>query len=209
MAAGRTAPTFIVTAVPSCPGVGGAPLVSCIITNNSPLCAVEICRNRTPSNATAYFLSIFLCLYKARWCPARAEICSVLNIKYCFKINLVSFVWRRSHWPRGLRRRSAAARLPRTWVRIPPGGMDVSRECCMLSGRGLCDELIPRPQESYRLGCFVVFDLEIPWMRRPWPTGGICAKRKKFCVTVFSSSWQWTNAVRQCSWSDFPTPWLP
>ena len=31
----------------------------------------------------------------------------------------------RSRWPRGLRRRSAAARLLRMWVRIPPGGMDV------------------------------------------------------------------------------------
>ena len=28
----------------------------------------------------------------------------------------------RSQWPRGLRRRSAAARLLRLWVRIPPAG---------------------------------------------------------------------------------------
>ena len=30
----------------------------------------------------------------------------------------------------------------------------------MLSGRGLCDELITRPEESYRLCCEVVCDLE-------------------------------------------------
>jgi len=30
-------------------------------------------------------------------------------------------VLRRSQWPRGLRRRSAAARLLGFWVRIPPG----------------------------------------------------------------------------------------
>jgi hypothetical protein len=30
----------------------------------------------------------------------------------------------------------------------------------MLSGRGLCDELIARPEESYRLCCVVVCDLE-------------------------------------------------
>ena len=30
----------------------------------------------------------------------------------------------------------------------------------MLSGRGLCDELITRPEESYRLWCVVVRDLE-------------------------------------------------
>jgi hypothetical protein len=29
-----------------------------------------------------------------------------------------------------------------------------------LSGRGLCDELIARPEESYRLWCVVVCDLE-------------------------------------------------
>jgi len=29
-----------------------------------------------------------------------------------------------------------------------------------LSGRGLCDELITRPKESYRLCCVVVCDLE-------------------------------------------------
>jgi len=28
--------------------------------------------------------------------------------------------------------------------------------CCVLSGRGLCDELITRPEESYRLWCVVV-----------------------------------------------------
>ena len=39
-------------------------------------------------------------------------------------------------------------------------GMDVCCECCVLSGRGLCDELITRPEESYRLWCVVVCDLE-------------------------------------------------
>jgi len=34
-------------------------------------------------------------------------------------------------------------------------------ECCVLSGRGLCDELSTRPKESYRLWCVVVRDLEI------------------------------------------------
>jgi len=30
----------------------------------------------------------------------------------------------------------------------------------VLSGRGLCDELITRPEESYRLCCVVAYDLE-------------------------------------------------
>ena len=72
----------------------------------------------------------------------------------------ISRVWR-SQWPCGLRRRSTAARLLRQWVRIPPGAwMSVCCECCVLSGRGLCDALITRPEESYRLWCVVVCDLE-------------------------------------------------
>jgi len=45
--------------------------------------------------------------------------------------------------------------------KIPPGAwIFVFCECCVLLGRGLCDELIARPQESYRLRCVVVCDLE-------------------------------------------------
>ena len=51
-------------------------------------------------------------------------------------------------------------------------------ECCVLSGRGLCDELITRLEESYRLRCVVVCDLETSWMRRPWSTGRCRAKNK-------------------------------
>ena len=49
----------------------------------------------------------------------------------------------------------------------------------MLSGRGLCDELITRPEESYRLWCVIVYDLETSGMRRPWPTGGAVAPKNK------------------------------
>jgi hypothetical protein len=62
-----------------------------------------------------------------------------------------------SQWPHGLRRRSTATRQLRSWVQIPPEAcMSV---CCVLSGRGLCDELIAHPEESYRLS-IVVCDLE-------------------------------------------------
>ena len=50
--------------------------------------------------------------------------------------------------------------------------MFVCCESCVLSGRGLCDELITRPEESYRLWCVVVCDLETSRMRRPWPALG-------------------------------------
>ena len=69
------------------------------------------------------------------------------------------YVFCRSQWPRGLRRRSSASRLLRSWVRIPPRAwMFVCCECCVVSGRGLCDELIIRSEESYRLWCVVVCD---------------------------------------------------
>jgi len=66
----------------------------------------------------------------------------------------------------------------------------------VLSGRGLCDELITRPDESYRLWCVVVCDLGTSRMRRPWPTLGrsVTAKKKVIVMEViwktchFSSS---------------------
>jgi len=57
--------------------------------------------------------------------------------------------------------------------------MDVFCECCVLSGRDLCDELITRPEESYRLWCVIVLDLESSWISRSWPTGGCCAKKSE------------------------------
>ena len=79
------------------------------------------------------------------------------------------FLRSRSQWPRGLRRRSAATRLLRLWVRIPPGAwMFVCCECSVLSGRGLCDKLITRPEESYRLCCVVVCDLETSRIGAPY-----------------------------------------
>ena len=67
----------------------------------------------------------------------------------------------RSQWPRGLRRRSTTVCLPGSWVRIPPGAWTfVCCECCVLSGRGLCDELTLCSAKSYRLWCVVECDCE-------------------------------------------------
>jgi hypothetical protein len=73
----------------------------------------------------------------------------------------VFYVVCRSQWPCGLRRRCAASSLMRLWVRIPPREwLSVCCECCVLSGRGLCEELITRQEESYRLWCVIECDLE-------------------------------------------------
>ena len=71
--------------------------------------------------------------------------------------------------PRSQQASSRAARLLRSWVRIPPGAwIFVCCECRVLAGRGLCDELITRPKESYRLCCVVVCDLETSRMGAPY-----------------------------------------
>jgi hypothetical protein len=56
--------------------------------------------------------------------------------------------------------------------------------CCVLSGRGLCDGPIPRPEESYRLRCVIVCGLETSCMRRPWPALGCCARNKQNSLVI-------------------------
>ena len=111
------------------------------------------------------------------WHPYHFPVHIVLKSK---SFNLLEPSGPRPLWGRSMGQvcRSMVARLLRLWVRIPPGAwMFVCCECCVLSGRGLCDELITLAEESYRLRCVVVCDLEISWMRRPWPNGGSYAKR--------------------------------
>jgi hypothetical protein len=43
----------------------------------------------------------------------------------------------------------------------------LSNVCVVCRGRGLCDELITRPEESYRLW-LVVCEEETSWTRRRW-----------------------------------------
>ena len=88
--------------------------------------------------------------------------------------------------------RPEAARLLRTWVRIPPGAwIFVCCECRVLSGRGLCDELITRPEESYRLCCFVICDLETSRMRAPY-IYDISRLRVNYGLCVVRC-WQWAT----------------
>ena len=71
-------------------------------------------RHRVPSHFqthyTPWYIGIWLC-----W----------NFIKRIYNLSRYKMFECRSQWPRGLRRRSAAARLLRSWVRIPSGGMDV------------------------------------------------------------------------------------
>jgi hypothetical protein len=61
----------------------------------------------------------------------------------------------------------------------------------VLSGRGLCNELITRPEESYRLYCVVVCVLETSRMRWPWPALGRSATEKN--PTSYLKFWDKTH----------------
>ena len=94
-----------------------------------PLPCVTVCHHVS----TVLYQSMYLCLIQ------------YFLVRILFTVKCLTS---RSQWPRGLRRRSAAARLLRSWVRIPPRAWMFV--CCVLSGRGLCDELITRPESLRR-----------------------------------------------------------
>jgi len=78
----------------------------------------------------------------------------------------------RSHWLRRLRRGSASARLVGLRVRILLTlWMSVFCECCVLSGRGLCDGPTTRAEESYRAWC--VYQSVITMPGGPGPLGAV------------------------------------
>jgi hypothetical protein len=56
--------------------------------------------------------------------------------------------------------------------------MLVCCEFCVLLGRGLCDELITRPEDSYRLNCVAVCDVETSRMKS-WAALGRSASEGK------------------------------
>ena len=109
----------------------------------------------------------------------------------------------RSQWPCGLRRRSSAARLLRLWARIPPRSwMFVCCDCCLLSGRGLCDGLITRPEESYRLWR-VVCDQETSKTRRLKHATGLWQYKQKCCDVTNTNKQQkpWGIKLSDLVWS--------
>jgi hypothetical protein len=86
-------------------------------------------------------------------------------------------------WPGGIARSN------------PTGGMDVCCcECCVLSGRGLCDGLITRSEESYRLWCFSVI-VKPRHRGDPDPLGAIGTwKREDMSVRQLTA---WTMFIQE------------
>jgi hypothetical protein len=83
--------------------------------------------------------------------------------------------------------RLATAHLLKSWVRIPPGAWKfVCCECRVLSGRCLCNELITRPEESYRLWCVVVCDTETSRIGAPQIHYKFYAIKLKIYYTLYT-----------------------
>ena len=72
--------------------------------------------------------------------------------------------------------------------------------CCQVEVSGVYDELITRPEESYRLWCVVECALENSWRKRPWPTGGCCAKINKSNASFTSSCAPFFNTSGISEW---------
>ena len=93
-------------------------------------------------------------------------------------------------------KRPAAAHLLKSWVRIPPGTwIFVCCECRVLLGRSLCDELITRPEESYRLWCVVVCDLETSRIGAPYIYDISNLRVKVYCLRNVSTSITFNNCI--------------
>jgi len=70
----------------------------------------------------------------------------------------------------------------------------------LLSDRGLCDKLITRGENFYRLWCVVVCDLETSWMRRPWPNGGLPPPKYNLWYPILHDCT--TCTLSSCKWPD-------
>jgi hypothetical protein len=126
---------------------------------------------------------VFLCVHLVRCFAFLSVSVGIKNIPSHLTgiILLVHFDIKPDPLTARCKSRSAAARLLSLWVRIPPVvWMSASCKCCVLSGRSLCIWRNACTEESYRVWCVVVCDLETPRIRRPLPTLGRSARGQNF-----------------------------
>jgi hypothetical protein len=76
--------------------------------------------------------------------------------------------------------------------------MFVCCECCVFSGRGPCDGLITRPEESYRLWRVVVCDQETSKTRRLKPATGLWKTQPQWVVTPGKQANKQTCDIHNC-----------
>jgi hypothetical protein len=107
-------------------------------------------RNRTRLAYLSYKLRRIIVLFDVTWHGTNIGWILLnedqqLALFFLYLI-LIIHPFSRSQWPRCLGRRSTAARLLRSWVRILPGTWMFACCVCVLSGAGLYGELITRPR---------------------------------------------------------------
>jgi hypothetical protein len=110
--------------------------------------------------------------------------------------------WCRFQWPRVIKRGCRAPWLLGSLFESRRGAsmMDVSWECCVLLGIGLCDRRFTRPVESYRVLCIWVCSRKLtenwdtrtvePWKNIPHVIGPVNRAKgsvSSFSFTLFSS----------------------
>jgi hypothetical protein len=80
--------------------------------------------------------------------------------------------------------------------------MFVCCEYCVLSGRGLCDGLIIRPEESYRRWRVVVCDQETSKTRRLKPATGLWKIQTQWVVTPRKQRYIYIYIYSNKTWSN-------
>jgi len=75
--------------------------------------------------------------------------------------------------------------------------MSVSCECCVLSGRGLCDKLITHPEDLYWLWCVIVCDLETSNEETIACIGPQCHQKKSHNLTNYKWFEHTANWIKQ------------
>jgi hypothetical protein len=108
---------------------------------------------------TWYIVNCLSVFTQFSYCPSRLFIIFLSSYLPIFNVNFTCFIRYnlcipidQIQCPLGLRRGPMAAQLLELHFRIPPWhGLCISCECCVLSGRGLCEGLITRPEEIYRV----------------------------------------------------------
>jgi hypothetical protein len=87
--------------------------------------------------------------------------------------------------------------------------MSVCCECCVLSGRGLCNELVPRPEESYRVWCVWVWSWSLEIGGGLGPQGAVEPLKKKSAFLHFhlrTVSEKLLRAPNKVSWTKSCNP---
>jgi hypothetical protein len=81
----------------------------------------------------------------------------------------------------------------------------------VLSGRGLCDRLITRPEESYLLCCVVVCDLETSRIGAPYiyDISHLRVKHKVINDRKGVMKYEMYTCIWRVLWPSFPVLWFP